>query len=66
MIPAATAKLLAPSLRAMFVLSPLIGVGCVIGGLVLSYVADLPSGPAVVLTTGAVFLLAWLGTWRRR
>lgn len=64
-IPAATAKLLAPSLRAMFVLSPLIGVGCVIGGLVLSYVADLPSGPAIVVTAGAVFVLVWL-TARRR
>lgn len=64
-IPAATAKLLARSLSAMFVLSPLIGIGSVVVGLVLSYVFDLPSGPAIVLTSGVVFLLCWLGGRRR-
>ena len=37
-----------------------IGVGAV-GGLVLSYrINNLPSGAAIVLTLGAIFLLAWL------
>jgi ABC-type Mn2+/Zn2+ transport system permease subunit len=48
-IPAATAKLLASSLRRMFVLAPLIGLASVLAGLVTSYRLDLPSGPAIVV-----------------
>jgi zinc transport system permease protein len=66
-IPAATAKLLARSLGQMFVLAPLLGIGSVLGGLVVSSWVDAPSGPAIVLVAGMLFLAAWGRTaWRAR
>jgi ABC-type Mn2+/Zn2+ transport system permease subunit len=65
-IPAATAKLLARSLGQMFWLAPLVGTGSVLVGLAAAYRLDWPSGPAIVLVAGLVFLTAWGGrTWRR-
>ena len=55
-IPAATAKLLARSLRQMFVLTPLLGTASVLGGMLGSYYLDLPSGPAIVVLSGLLFL----------
>jgi zinc transport system permease protein len=57
-IPAATVKLWAHSLAHMFVLTPLLGMACVVGGIVSSYYLDLPSGPAIVVLAGLVFLAA--------
>lgn len=66
-IPAATAKLLARSLRQMFVLAPLLGAGTVLAGLTASSWIDAPSGPAIVVVAGALFLTAWAATdWRAR
>jgi zinc transport system permease protein len=66
-IPAATAKLLARSLDGMFLLAPILGVGCVTAGLAASYALDLPSGPAIAVVSGLVFLAVWAGvSWRRR
>jgi zinc transport system permease protein len=66
-IPAATAKLLARSLGQMFVLAPLLGIASVLGGLVASSWVDAPSGPAIVLFAGMLFLIAWGRTaWRAR
>jgi ABC-type Mn2+/Zn2+ transport system permease subunit len=66
-IPAATAKLLARSLGQMFTLAPLLGIGSVLGGLVVSSWVDVPSGPAIVLLAGVLFLAAWGRTaWRAR
>jgi zinc transport system permease protein len=61
-IPAATAKLLARSLKQLFVLAPLFGTATALAGLVVSYSFDLPSGPAIVVLSGFGFLAAWL--WR--
>ena len=57
-IPAATAKLWARSLAHMLVLTPLLGMTCVVVGIVASYYLDLPSGPAIVVLAGLVFLVA--------
>jgi zinc transport system permease protein len=69
-IPAATAKLHARSLAQMFVLAPLLGVGSVLVGLFGSYWLDVPSGPAIVVVAGMLFLVAWAAraraTLRRR
>jgi zinc transport system permease protein len=66
-IPAATAKLLARSLGQMFVLAPLLGIASVLGGLVASSWIDAPSGPAIVLFAGLLFMAAWGRTaWRAR
>jgi zinc transport system permease protein len=56
-IPAATAKLLARSLRQMFVLTPVLGTASVLGGMYGSYYLDLPSGPAIVVLSGLLFLV---------
>ena len=61
-IPAATAKLLARSLAHMFILTPLLGMASVISGLVASFYLDLPSGPAIVVLSGVVFLAVTLAT----
>lgn len=62
-IPAATAKLLAHSLAHMFVLTPLLGTVCVVGGIIVSYYLDLPSGPAIVVLSGLLFLGIALWRW---
>jgi zinc transport system permease protein len=59
-IPAATAKLLARSLKQLLVLAPILGTLSVLAGLGLSYRLDLPSGPAIAVVAGLGFLAAWL------
>ena len=58
--PAATARMLTDRLQLMFVLSALIGTGCGIVGLYISYYRGIPSGAAVVLVATAVFTLVFL------
>ncbi len=59
--PAATVYLLCDSFPAMLWGGGLIGaVGSLIGLVVSYHVSNLPSGAAIVLTLGAIFLLAWL------
>lgn len=66
-IPAATAKLLARSLGQMFILAPLFGIGSVLAGLIVSSWIDAPSGPAIVVIAGMLFLAAWgRAEWRAR
>lgn len=66
-IPAATGKLLARSLGQMFVLAPLLGIASVLAGLMVSSGADTPSGPAIVVIAGALFLAVWgRMAWRSR
>ena len=64
-IPAATAKLLARSLRQMFLYAPALGMGSVLVGLFVSYRLDLPSGPAIAVVGGLGFLAAWANAARR-
>jgi zinc transport system permease protein len=64
-IPAATAKLLARSLGQMFVLAPVLGIGSVLAGLIVSAWVDAPSGPAIVVIAGILFLAAWGRAARR-
>jgi len=60
-IPAATAQLVAPSMRAMLGLSVLSALISVVVGLWLAWLLDLPSGAAIVLTGAALFCAALLG-----
>jgi ABC-type Mn2+/Zn2+ transport system permease subunit len=60
-IPAATAQLVAPSMRAMMGLSVVFALASVVGGLWLAWILDLPSGAAIVLLGAAVFFVAMLG-----
>jgi ABC-type Mn2+/Zn2+ transport system permease subunit len=64
-IPAATAKLVARSLAQMFWLAPLVGTVSVVVGLAAAYGFDVPSGPAIVVVAGLIFLVAWAARARR-
>ena len=67
-IPAATARRFSESPEAMAILASAIGAVAVVCGLEASLVWDIPSGPAIVVTTGALFSasLIRLGLRRRR
>jgi zinc/manganese transport system permease protein len=58
MLPAAAARFWARELWSMALVAALIGVVSGVAGLLLSYHLNLPSGPAIVLTCGAVYLLS--------
>lgn len=58
--PAATARMLTTDLRALTMLSSVIGAFSGLAGLYVSYYWSIPSGAAVVLTGTAVFLLVFL------
>ncbi len=66
LIPASTAYQLTRSLFHMTAYSVVIGVGCAVGGVLLSYAWDLPSGPAIVLLATVLFFLALLVSHTRQ
>lgn len=53
-IPAAVARSLAGSLRSMLARSAFLGTGAAVAGIQVSYHADLPTGPAIVLAQVAI------------
>lgn len=55
-IPAATARLLARTFRTMTGLAVAIGVVTALGGLVVSYLLDVPSGATIILAQAVLFL----------
>jgi ABC-type Mn2+/Zn2+ transport system permease subunit len=57
-IPAATAQIVAPSMRAMMALSVVFALVSVVGGLWIAWIMDLPSGAAIVLLAAAIFFVA--------
>jgi zinc transport system permease protein len=59
-LPVLTALRFLHRLWQVMVLSSLLCVGCVLGGLVLSYQLDLPTGPVTVLLAGIVYLLSFV------
>jgi len=65
LIPASTAYQLTSSLSHMTVYSVVIGVSCAVGGVILSSIWDLPSGPAIVLLATALFFLSVLFSPKR-
>ncbi len=60
MLPAIAARHWARQVGGMAYASVLIATGAVLAGLILSYHADLPTGPAIVLTAGAFWALSLL------
>jgi ABC-type Mn2+/Zn2+ transport system permease subunit len=65
LIPASTAYQLTSSLSQMTLYSVLIGTGCAIAGVMLSYLWDIPSGPTIVLLATAMFFLSVLFSPKR-
>ncbi|MBC7318008.1 metal ABC transporter permease [Candidatus Bipolaricaulota bacterium] len=65
-LPASSAAQLVLDLRRQFFLAPVLGVVSTLGGVGLSFWADLPVGTAVAVSACAVFLLSWIISPRRR
>jgi ABC-type Mn2+/Zn2+ transport system permease subunit len=65
LIPASTAYQLTHSLSTLTWYSVVIGTACSVGGVLLSALWDIPSGPAIVLLSTAVFFLAVLFSPKR-
>jgi ABC-type Mn2+/Zn2+ transport system permease subunit len=61
-IPGAFARLVSRSLATMIAIATAVGVGSSVVGLYASYHADVPSGPAIVLTATAVFLVGFVAS----
>jgi len=65
-LPAATARLLSPTLFRMTVLSAAMGIVSSVLGLCLSFLLDVPSGSTLILSQVAMFALAALLSRRAR
>lgn len=63
-VPPAAARLLTRTFSGMTVVSLVIETVSVLAGLVVSYYADLPSGPTIILTQSAIFLVALIVSLR--
>ena len=59
-IPAATAALLARRLPGIMTYSVVTGLAATVAGLYLSFHADLPTGPSIVVVATGMFLAALL------
>jgi len=57
-LPAAAARLWVRRLPSMLALAILIAMASGIGGLLASFHADVPAGPAIILAAGTVYLLS--------
>lgn len=66
LIPPSTAYQLTHSLSTLTWYSVIIGVSCSVGGVVLSSIWDIPSGPAIVLLATLLFLVAVLYSPKRQ
>ncbi|WP_026607473.1 metal ABC transporter permease [Methylocapsa acidiphila] len=58
MLPAASARLISRDMTAMIAIAAALGWLAGYVGLVISFHASLPSGPVIILTAGALYLLA--------
>lgn len=56
-LPAAIARIFARSPEQMAVLAAIVGAVCVVGGLMASLQYDVPSGPAIIVTAAALFVV---------
>jgi ABC-type Mn2+/Zn2+ transport system permease subunit len=66
LIPASTAYQLTHSLTTLTWYAVLIGIACSVGGVLISAAWDIPSGPAIVLLSTAVFFLSVLLSPKRQ
>ncbi|KJS77013.1 MAG: zinc ABC transporter permease [Comamonadaceae bacterium BICA1-1] len=69
-LPAAAARFWVRRIQSLLGLAPLLALVCCVAGLLLSYHADWPTSPAIVLALGAVYLFSMVfgrfGLWRQR
>ncbi len=60
MLPAISARLWCRRMGSLLLCAVLLAIGCGIVGLLLSYYVEIPSGPAIILCCGTVYLLSLL------
>jgi zinc/manganese transport system permease protein len=60
MLPAAAARFWTTRVETMCLLAVAIGMASCVSGLLLSYHAALPSGPAIILSAGVIYLFSIL------
>ncbi|MDR1305011.1 MAG: metal ABC transporter permease [Verrucomicrobiales bacterium] len=65
-VPAAAARLAAGNFKQLLLLAPLIGLCAAVGGALLSFAADLPTGPVIVLANAGILLLLFPARFLRR
>jgi zinc transport system permease protein len=65
-IPVSTARLLSRSFKSLVLWTVLISEGIMVGGLLLSYYLNLPSGAVIVLTGSTVFTIVFGAGFVRR
>ena len=58
MLPAAASRFWSAEITLMIAIATLIGILSGIGGLLLSFYAELPAGPAIILTAGVAYLVS--------
>jgi zinc/manganese transport system permease protein len=58
MLPAAAARFWSRQLPVLLLIAALLGAVCVWLGLLLSYYANLPSGPCIILLAGAAYVFS--------
>jgi zinc/manganese transport system permease protein len=57
-LPAASARFWSQRVLTMCLLAIVIGLVSSVSGLLLSYHASLPSGPAIILSAGAIYFIS--------
>ncbi len=69
-LPAAAARFWVRRIGSLLWLAPALALLCCVAGLLLSYHADWPTSPAIVIALGALWLLSMIlgrfGVWRQR
>jgi zinc/manganese transport system permease protein len=58
MLPAAAARFWSADITVMMLIATGIGMASGLGGLLLSFHAELPAGPAIILVAGGAYLLS--------
>jgi zinc/manganese transport system permease protein len=60
LLPAVTARFWAEDISTLIIVAVLSAFGACIIGLLLSYYGNLPTGPAIILTCGILYVLSLL------
>ena len=63
MLPATSARLWCKTMGSLMLLAVLLALACGVAGLLFSYYVEIPSGPAIILCCGGVYLLSLLIGW---
>jgi zinc/manganese transport system permease protein len=66
LLPAAAARCWTHKVWPMIGLATVIGMAAAVAGLLVSYYANLPSGPAIVVGAGAIYGMSLLAAGRMR